>query len=86
MGLLGGLPLAALRAQIAAAFQVVLQLRRAPAGRELAEICMLTRSGAQGAVVTWPVWSRQAGLGPAASTLSCALAAQGAAVPGWLRA
>ncbi len=86
LGLLGGRPLPAPRALIAAAFHVVLQLRRAPAGRELTEICILTRTGTQGAVTTWPVWSSHAGLGPAAKHLVLALAAQGAPVPGWLKA
>jgi pilus assembly protein CpaF len=85
LGLLGGVPLSALRAQIAAAFQVVLHLRRSPSGRELAEVSTLLRSGAQGLVVTCPVWSQQGGVGPAASHFARALAAYGVALPTWLR-
>lgn len=85
LGLLGGVPLPALRAQIAAAFQVVLQLRRSPSGRGLAEICLLARPRGEGPLSTWPVWSHHAGLGPAAQPLALALAANGASVPGWCR-
>ncbi|GIH11568.1 hypothetical protein Rhe02_96350 [Rhizocola hellebori] len=85
LGLLGGVPLAALRAQIAAAFQVVLQLRRGPAGRELAEVSTLIRSGADGVVVTCPIWSQREGVGLAAPQFSRALVAHGVAVPGWFR-
>ncbi len=86
LGLLGGVPLPALRAQIAAAFQVVLHLRRSPAGRGLAEVCLLARPSGQGPLSVWPVWSQQAGLGPAAQPFALALAANGASVPGWCRA
>jgi hypothetical protein len=48
LGLLGGLPVAALRAQVAAAFQVVLHLRRNGSVRELEEVCLLRRSGPRG--------------------------------------
>jgi pilus assembly protein CpaF len=85
LGLLGGVPLVALRAQIAAAFHVVLQLRRGPARRELAEVSTLVRSGSQGVVVTSPIWSHQGGLGPAAQHFARSLAARGVAVPGWFR-
>ncbi len=85
LGLLGGLPTSALRAQIAAAFQVVLHLRRNGSVRELEEVCLVRRSGPGGVVIAWPVWSRAAGVGPAAGTLSHLLGSRGVAVPLWLR-
>ncbi|HCT80318.1 MAG TPA: general secretion pathway protein GspE [Micromonosporaceae bacterium] len=85
LGLLGGLPLPALRAQVAAAFQVVIHLRRTSAGREPAEICLLRRSGPGGALTMWPVWSSEAGLGPAASQLARMLTARSVRPPAWLQ-
>ncbi len=83
LGLLGGVPVPALRAQVAAAFQVVLHLRRNGSVRELDEVCLLRRSGPGGVVIAWPAWS-QSGLGPAAGALSHMLAARGAVAPAWL--
>lgn len=85
LGLLGGLPIDALRSQISAAIQVVLQLRRVASGRELEEISLLRRSGPGGTVTSWPVWHRTAGSGPAVTSLSRLLAERGVAAPGWLR-
>jgi pilus assembly protein CpaF len=85
LGLLGHLPVEALRAQLAAAIQVVLHLRRSAAGRELTEICLLRRANPSGAVISWPAWRRSSGVGPAAHFLIRMLADRGVAVPGWLR-
>ncbi|WP_117214564.1 TadA family conjugal transfer-associated ATPase [Allorhizocola rhizosphaerae] len=85
LGLLGGLPIDALRSQIAAAIQVVLHLRRIAGDRELEEICLLRRSGPGGGVTAWPVWTRRGGIGPAAGFLARLLAERGAPVPAWLR-
>jgi pilus assembly protein CpaF len=85
LGLLGGLPVSALRAQVAAAFQVVLHLRRNGSVRELEEVCLLRRSGPGGVVIAWPAWSRPAGLGPAAGALAHMLASRGVAAPAWIQ-
>jgi pilus assembly protein CpaF len=85
LGLFGGLPIDALRAQISAAIQVVLHLRRATTGRELEEICLLRRSGPGGAVVSWPAWHRASGLGPAANMLVRMLSDRGVNAPTWFR-
>ncbi len=85
LGLLGGLPIDAVRSQIAAAIQVVLHLRRIVGARELEEICLLRRSGPGGVVGAWPVWSRRGGTGPAAAFLVHLLSERGVPAPGWLR-
>jgi pilus assembly protein CpaF len=85
LGLLGGLPVPALRSQVAAAFQVVLYLRRNGSARELEEVCLLRRSGPGGVVIAWPVWSRHTGLGPAAGALAHLLASRGVAAPAWIQ-
>ena len=85
LGLLSGIPIAALRSQIAAAFQLVVQLRRTQAGRRLEEVAMLRRSGPGGIVTTWPVWHHQAGLGPAITTFARLLTDRGITVPSWIR-
>ena len=71
LGLLGGLPRAALHAQVAAALQVLLQVRRAAAGRVLEAVCLLLPDRARAA------GDRGAGLacggtgsGPAAAALA----------------
>jgi pilus assembly protein CpaF len=86
LGLLGRLPLEALRAQLSAAIQVVLHLRRSAAGRELVEICLLRRPSPGGAVNSWPAWHRVSGIGPAAHDLIRMLADRGVTPPGWFRA
>ncbi|HZM84009.1 MAG TPA: TadA family conjugal transfer-associated ATPase [Candidatus Limnocylindrales bacterium] len=85
LGLLGRLPLEASRAQLAAAIQVILHLRRSATGRELVEICLLRRSGPSGAVISWPAWHRVSGIGPAAHVLIRMLADRGVTGPGWFR-
>lgn len=52
---LGGLSRPALHSQLGAAVQIVLHMRRRPAGRRLAEIGMVSR--VDGAVVIRPVWT-----------------------------
>lgn len=85
LGLIGGLPIDALRSQISAAVQLVLQLRRIAGSRELEEICMLRRSGPGGVVTAWSIWHRLAGPGPAMTSLVRMLADRGIAAPRWLR-
>jgi pilus assembly protein CpaF len=85
LGLLSGVPAAALRAQIAAAFQLVLQLRRNATGRQLEEICLLRRSGPGGVVTAWPLWHHRFGTGPALNAFQRLLADRGVTAPDWLR-
>jgi pilus assembly protein CpaF len=70
LGLLGGLPRAALHAQAAAALQVVLHVRRTRGGRILDSICVLTPSGSERLVTVLPAWRRGHGPGPAAQALA----------------
>lgn len=93
LGLLGGLPRPVLHAQVAAALQVVLHLRRVPAprdqaaasGRVLEGVCLLLPAGAERLVGAVPVWRRGHGLGPAAPVLRRLLADRGTPVPPLLR-
>lgn len=86
LGLLGGLPRAALHAQVAAALQVVLHLRRTAAGRILDSICLLLPTGPERFVTAVPAWREGAGAGPAGAGLARMLAERGVPVPGVLSA
>src|SRR5262249_30259709 len=68
LGLLGGLPRAALHAQVAAALQVVLHLRRAAGGRILDSVCLLLPGGPERFVTAVPAWRRRAA-GPGADAV-----------------
>jgi pilus assembly protein CpaF len=81
LGLLSGLPRAALHAQVAAALQVVLHMRRTPTGRVLESVCLLRRAGGDGFVGVVPAWHRCAGPGPGAPVLARLLADRGVPVP-----
>jgi pilus assembly protein CpaF len=81
LGLLGGLPRAALHAQVAAALQVVLHLRRGSSGRVLEEVCLLVPTGPDRLVTAVPAWRRGCGWGPGAATLARLLAERSAPVP-----
>jgi pilus assembly protein CpaF len=81
LGLLGGLPRAALHAQVVAALQVVLQMRRTERGRVLESISVLLPSGDQRLATVVPAWQRLRGAGPGAPALGRLLVARGAAVP-----
>src|SRR5690606_4562752 len=93
LGLLGGLPRPVLHAQVAAALQVVIHLRRARAaggragtgGRVLDGVCLLLPSGPERLVGAVPVWRRGHDLGPAAPVLRKLLADRGVPVPALLR-
>jgi pilus assembly protein CpaF len=75
LGLLGGVPRAALHAQLAAALRVVVHLRRAPGGaRVVAEICVLVR-GEHELVRAIPAWRRGFGAGPGARRMADLLGA-----------
>ncbi|MFF5080681.1 TadA family conjugal transfer-associated ATPase [Actinoplanes sp. NPDC000266] len=81
LGLLGGLPRAALHAQVVAALQVVLQVRRGEQGRVLESVSVLLPSGDQRMATVVPAWRRQRGPGPGAAALARMLAARGVRIP-----
>ncbi|MBF9127493.1 TadA family conjugal transfer-associated ATPase [Plantactinospora sp. S1510] len=81
LGSLGGLPRPALHAQVAAALQVLLQVRRTDAGRVLEAVCLLLPAGPERLVTVVPAWSRGRGVGPAASALATLIADRAVPVP-----
>ncbi|SDZ35647.1 pilus assembly protein CpaF [Micromonospora pattaloongensis] len=81
LGLLGGLPRAALHAQVAAALQVLLHVRRTAAGRLLEAVCLLLPAGPERIVTVVPAWRRDAGPGPAAPALAQVLSQRGVPLP-----
>jgi pilus assembly protein CpaF len=81
LGLLGGLPRAALHAQVLAALQVIVQLRRTPEGRVLESVSVLLPSGQQRVPAVVPAWRRGHGPGPAATHLARLIAGRDIAVP-----
>ncbi|MFC4148886.1 TadA family conjugal transfer-associated ATPase [Micromonospora mangrovi] len=81
LGMLGGLPRVALHAQVAAALQVLLQVRRGAEGRRLESICLLVPEGPDRLLTVVPAWIRGRGLGLAARTLGALLRDRGVAVP-----
>jgi pilus assembly protein CpaF len=85
LGLLGGLPRAALHAQVTAALQVVLHVRRVSAGRVLESVCLLLPRGADHLVTAVPAWHVGAGVGPAAARLAQLISERGVDVPPALR-
>ncbi|RLP91600.1 TadA family conjugal transfer-associated ATPase [Micromonospora sp. BL4] len=81
LGMLGGLPRAALHAQVVAALQVLLQVRRGDRGRVLEAICLLLPEGPDRVVSVVPAWVRGRGLGLAARALAALLRDRGVAAP-----
>ncbi|MFG2047592.1 TadA family conjugal transfer-associated ATPase [Micromonospora sp. NPDC048935] len=81
LGMLGGLPRAALHAQVAAALQVLFQVRRGDRGRILESVCLLLPEGPERLVTVVPAWVRGSGLGLAARALGALLRERGVAVP-----
>ncbi|EEP72891.1 type II secretion system protein [Micromonospora sp. ATCC 39149] len=81
LGMLGGLPRAALHAQVAAALQVLLQVRRGARGRVLESVCLLLPDGPDRLVTVVPVWVRGHGPGPAARALGALLRERDVPVP-----
>jgi len=81
LGMLGGLPRAALHAQVLAALQVVLQVRRTDAGRVLESVSLLLPSGHERLATVVPAWRRGVGPGPAATALARLLLDRGVPVP-----
>ncbi|HWH00742.1 MAG TPA: TadA family conjugal transfer-associated ATPase [Pilimelia sp.] len=80
LGLLGGLSRPALHAQVAAALQVVLQLRRRGRGRVLESVSLLLPAGPDRLVTAVPAWHREYGEGPAAVELRRRLRERGVPV------
>jgi pilus assembly protein CpaF len=85
LALLGGMPRDALHAQVVAALQVVIHVRRIADRRVVDEVCLLLPGGPRRLVSAVPAWRRQDGPGPAARVLARLLAERGAAVPPILR-
>ena len=81
LGMLGGLPRSALHAQVVAALQVVLQLRRTDRGRVLESVGVLLATGADRLVTVVPAWHRDRGAGPAAPALARLFADRDVPVP-----
>ena len=81
LGMLGGLPRAALHAQVLAALQVVLQVRRTVRGRVLESVSVLLPAGHERLVTVVPAWVRGRGAGPGAEALGRMIAGRGVAVP-----
>ncbi|MEU4559236.1 TadA family conjugal transfer-associated ATPase [Actinoplanes sp. NPDC023936] len=84
LGMLGGLPRAALHAQVLAALQVVLQVRRTATGRVLESISVLAPAEESRLITVQPAWSGSRG--PGAPVLARLLAERGVAVPPALHA
>jgi pilus assembly protein CpaF len=85
LGLLGGLPRAALHAQVVAALQVVIHVRRRGAGRTLESVSVLLPSGPERLATVVPAWVRGQGPGPAAPALARLFDDRGIAAPAVLR-
>ncbi|GAA1802829.1 TadA family conjugal transfer-associated ATPase [Planosporangium flavigriseum] len=81
LGLLSGVPREALHAQIAAALQVVLQVRAVATGRVLDEVCLLLPSTESRLVQAVPAWRRDRGAGPVARALADLLVRRGVEPP-----
>jgi pilus assembly protein CpaF len=81
LGLFGGVPRAALHAQVAAGLNVVLHLARRGGPRRLEEVCLLLPGGPDRLVQSVPAWRREHGPGPAATALARLLEARGCPAP-----
>ncbi|MEH1167858.1 TadA family conjugal transfer-associated ATPase [Micromonospora sp. CPCC 205539] len=81
LGMLGGLPRAALHAQVVAALQVLFQVRRGDRGRVLESVCLLLPAGPDRLATVVPAWVRGRGLGLAARALGALLRDRGVPVP-----
>lgn len=80
LALAGGLAREALHAQLAAALQVVIHLRRTANGRTLDEVCLLV-PGEDRHVMAVTAWRASTGTGPAGPRLAAALHARGVPIP-----
>ncbi|GIJ66481.1 TadA family conjugal transfer-associated ATPase [Virgisporangium ochraceum] len=79
LGLLGGVPRTALHAQVAAALQVVVHLRRNRGQRVVDEVCVLLPDGPDRLVRAVTAWRRGRGFGPGSEALRALLVQRGAA-------
>jgi pilus assembly protein CpaF len=86
LGLLSGIPRAALHAQIAAGLQVAIHLRRTRSGRVLDEIVVLRPVPGADAIESVSAWHRYGGLRPGALTLANLLTERGHRPPAGLLA
>ncbi|WP_433054805.1 TadA family conjugal transfer-associated ATPase [Dactylosporangium sp. CS-033363] len=82
LGLLGGVPRAALHAMLVSALRIVVHLQRSGSGcRELTEICVLAPHVDRRTAVVLTAWRRGSGAGPALTDLAEMLAARGVDPP-----
>jgi len=81
LGLLGGVPRAAVHAQIAAGLHVAVHMRRLPSGRVLDEIVLLRPNAVDGAVQAVSAWHRLGGVRPGAVGLADLLSRRGVRPP-----
>lgn len=84
LGLLDGLPRAAVHAQVLAAIQVIVQMRRVSTGRLLDSIGVLRPAGPERLVTVVPAWTAAAGPGPGAGRLARLIADRGVLAPAFL--
>jgi pilus assembly protein CpaF len=81
LGLLSGVPRVAVHAQIAAALQIVIQMRRSSSGRVVDEIVLLQPSGPDRIVGTVSAWNRLGGVRQGSAALADLLASRGVRSP-----
>jgi pilus assembly protein CpaF len=81
LGLLSGVPRAALHAQVAAALHVVVHMRRMPTGRLLDEIVLLRPTPDGRAVTSVSAWHRLGGVRPGAVPLANLMTSRGVRPP-----
>jgi pilus assembly protein CpaF len=86
LGLLGAVPRVALHAQVLAALQVVLHVRRTDGQRTLAEVCLLRPVGPERLVGVVPAWTASGGVGPGGGALARLLTERAVVVPPLLTA
>ncbi|BBH65711.1 hypothetical protein ACTI_23960 [Actinoplanes sp. OR16] len=79
LGMLGGLPRAALHAQVLAALQVIIQVRRTVAGRTLESISVLVPAAESRLITVLPAWAGTPG--PGAAILARMFHDRGVVVP-----
>jgi pilus assembly protein CpaF len=81
LGLLSGVPRDAVHAQIAAALQVVIHMRRTATGRVVDEIVLLQAGSGDRLVRTMPAWNRLGGVRAGAVALADLLGSRGLRAP-----
>jgi pilus assembly protein CpaF len=82
LGLMGGVPQAALHSMVASALRVVLHLHRAPTGqRQLTEVCVMSLDADRRTAGVVTAWRRAEGPGPGAAELDDLLVRRGVEPP-----